>query len=40
MGPEERKQAWPALIKAMPLWGVFEQRTDRLFPVFVLTPKK
>jgi len=40
MDSAEREKAWPALLKAMPLWGIFEQRTDRKFPVFVLTPKK
>lgn len=37
--PEERAEIWPELVRVMPLWEVFQQRTDRLFPVFVLTPK-
>lgn len=36
----ERKKIWPSLVTAMPLWEVFQQRTDRPFPVFVLTPKR
>lgn len=36
----ERAAIWPSLVKIMPLWEVFQQRTDRRFPVFVLTPKK
>ncbi|MBK7904317.1 MAG: nitroreductase family deazaflavin-dependent oxidoreductase [Proteobacteria bacterium] len=37
---EERAQLWPSLVKAMPLWGVFVERTDRPFPIFFLTPKR
>lgn len=37
--PEERAEVWPALVRMMPLWEVFQQRTDRMFPVFVLTPR-
>lgn len=37
---EERKRVWPELVKTMPLWGIFEPRTNRPFPIFVLTPKK
>ena len=40
LNDEERAAIWPSLVKIMPLWEVFQQRTDRLFPVFVLTPKK
>jgi len=36
---EERAALWPRLIKAMPLWDVFVNRTDREFPIFMLTPK-
>lgn len=36
---EERKRLWPRLVEWMPLWAVFQDRTDREFPVFVLTPK-
>ncbi|AMN47765.1 hypothetical protein ACG33_11785 [Steroidobacter denitrificans] len=38
--PEEGAELWPSLIKAMPLWGVFVHRTDRPFPIFLLTPKQ
>jgi F420H(2)-dependent quinone reductase len=36
----ERADLWPRLVKRMPLWGVFVHRTDREFPIFILTPKK
>lgn len=37
---EERKEYWPKTLRAMPLWGIMQQRTDREFPLFRLTPKK
>lgn len=37
---EERAAIWPSLVRAMPLWEVFQQRTDRAFPVFVLSSKR
>jgi len=37
---DERKEYWPKTVRAMPLWEVFQQRTDREFPLFLLTPKK
>lgn len=37
---EERADLWDRLVKTMPLWGVFVHRTDREFPIFILTPKK
>lgn len=39
LSPEERTEIWPTLVKAMPLWDVFQQRTNRMFPVFTLTPR-
>lgn len=35
----ERQAIWPTLVRTMPLWEVFQQRTDRPFPVFALAPK-
>lgn len=35
----ERAAIWPTLVQAMPLWEVFQQRTDRPFPVFALARK-
>ena len=37
---EERKEYWSKTSRQMPLWEVFQQRTDREFPLFRLTPKK
>lgn len=37
---EERTRYWAAAVRAMPLWEVFQQRTDREFPLFVVTPKR
>lgn len=37
---EERKRMWPILCKTMPVWGLAQQRTDREFSLFLLTPKK
>ena len=39
LGDAERAAIWPTLVKKMPLWEVFQQRTDRPFPVFALSPK-
>lgn len=39
LGDAERAAIWPTLVKTMPLWEVFQQRTDRPFPVFELKPK-
>lgn len=36
----ERERLWPNLVKAMPLWGVFVQRTDRVFPIFIIRPRR
>ena len=40
VGAEERATLWPRIRKAMPMWEVFQQRTDREFPIFRLTPKQ
>ena len=37
---EERKEYWEKTVKQMPLWGVFQQRTVREFPLFRFIPKK
>lgn len=37
---EERAEYWPKTVRAMPLWEVFQQRTDREFPLFRFIPKK
>lgn len=37
---DERARLWPLLVNAMPLWGVFVHRTDRQFPIFLLTPRQ
>ena len=36
---EERSRLWPRLLTVLPLWGVFQQRTEREFPVVVLSPQ-
>lgn len=37
---EERDRLFLAFCKIMPLYSVFQQRTDRTFPLFRITPKK
>jgi deazaflavin-dependent oxidoreductase (nitroreductase family) len=37
---EERRQLWARLMNVLPLWGVFQQRTEREFPVVTLSPEK
>jgi F420H(2)-dependent quinone reductase len=36
----ERERLWVSSNQVLPLWQVFQQRTQRQFPIFVLTPKK
>jgi deazaflavin-dependent oxidoreductase (nitroreductase family) len=36
----ERERLWVSSNQVLPLWQVFQQRTQRQFPNFVLTPKK
>ena len=36
---EERKALWPRLVEFFPLWGHFQQYSDREFHVFVLSPR-
>lgn len=40
LSSEEREKVWPGLCKVMPMWEFFQQRTDRPFPVFLVTPTK
>jgi deazaflavin-dependent oxidoreductase (nitroreductase family) len=35
---EERKVLWPKLTAIFPVWDYFQEQTDRLFPIVVLTP--
>jgi deazaflavin-dependent oxidoreductase (nitroreductase family) len=35
---QERKELWPKLVALLPLWGHFQQQTDRPFPVVILSP--
>jgi deazaflavin-dependent oxidoreductase (nitroreductase family) len=37
---EERSRIWVRLLEVLPLWGVFQQRTQREFSVFILSPEK
>ena len=34
----ERKELWPRLVALLPLWGLFQQQTDRPFPIVILSP--
>jgi len=36
----ERERLWVGGNEVLPLWQVFQQRTEREFPIFVLTPKQ
>ena len=36
---EERERLWPQLLDMWPAWEDYAQRTEREFPVFVLTPR-
>jgi len=36
----ERERLWVRSNEVLPLWQVFQQRTEREFPIFVLTPKQ
>jgi deazaflavin-dependent oxidoreductase (nitroreductase family) len=35
---KERKELWPKLNQVLPLWGLFQQQTDRPFPIVILSP--
>jgi deazaflavin-dependent oxidoreductase (nitroreductase family) len=37
--PEERERLWPALLEMWPAWEDYTRRTEREFPVLVLTPR-
>ncbi len=36
---EERERLWPALLEMWPAWEDYTRRTDREFPVLILTPR-
>jgi deazaflavin-dependent oxidoreductase (nitroreductase family) len=36
--PEERERLWPALLEMWPAWEAYTKRTDREFPVLILSP--
>jgi deazaflavin-dependent oxidoreductase (nitroreductase family) len=36
--PEERERLWPALLEMWPAWEDYTQRTDRAFPILILSP--
>jgi deazaflavin-dependent oxidoreductase (nitroreductase family) len=35
---EERKALWPKLTALFPVWGYFQNQTDRPFPIVILSP--
>ena len=35
---KERQQLWPRLVALLPLWGLFQEQTDRPFPIVILSP--
>jgi deazaflavin-dependent oxidoreductase (nitroreductase family) len=37
--PEERERLWPALLEMWPAWEDYGRRTEREFPILVLTPR-
>jgi deazaflavin-dependent oxidoreductase (nitroreductase family) len=36
---EERRRLWPKAVAYNPLWERYQQRTERVIPVFVLRPR-
>ena len=36
--PEERERLWPALLEMWPAWEDYTRRTEREFPVLILSP--
>jgi deazaflavin-dependent oxidoreductase (nitroreductase family) len=34
----ERKTLWPRLVAMFPLWGHFQQQTERPFPIVIVSP--
>ena len=37
--PEERERLWPELLEMWPAWEDYTRRTEREFPVLILTPR-
>lgn len=37
---EERDRLWPLLVEYYPVYGQYQERTERLIPVVVLTPQR
>ena len=37
---EEREELWPRLLEMWPAWEDYARRTEREFPIFVLTPRE
>ena len=37
-GPDERADLWPKLVEHYPSYADYQQRTERVIPVVVLTP--
>jgi F420H(2)-dependent quinone reductase len=35
---KERQELWPKLIALLPLWNLFQQQTERPFPIVILSP--
>jgi deazaflavin-dependent oxidoreductase (nitroreductase family) len=35
---EERERIWPRAVKYNPVWGRYEERTDRKIPIVILRP--
>jgi len=35
---EERQALWPKLNAIFPVWGYFQNQTDRPFPIVILSP--
>ena len=37
--PEERERLWPALLEMWPAWQDYTRRTEREFPILILSPR-
>ena len=37
--PEERDRLWPELLEMWPAWEAYTERTDREFPILILSPR-
>ena len=36
---EERRRLWPRAVVHNPLWGRYQERTDRMIPIVILSPR-